>query len=158
PSSSRRSCAACGAGAERRHSRGRVGYAPRVAKKAEVLEVAGREVTITSPDKPYFPKAGHSKLDVVKYYLAVADGALRGVRGRPMAMKRFVDGAEGDFFFQKRAPEKRPEWVETVTLSFPSGRTAEEVVVRDAAQLAWYVNLGCIDLNRHRVRADTTTR
>jgi DNA ligase D-like protein (predicted polymerase) len=125
-----------------------------VAKKAEVLEVAGREVTITSPDKPYFPKAGFSKLDVVKYYLAVAAGALRGVRGRPMAMKRYVEGAEGDFFFQKRAPEKRPEWIETVTLSFPSGRTAEEVVLRDAAQLAWVVNLGCIDLNPHPVRAD----
>jgi len=124
------------------------------AKNAVVLEVAGREVTVTSPDKPYFPKAGHSKLDVVKYYLAVAEGALRGVRGRPMAMKRYVEGAEGDFFFQKRAPEKRPEWIETVTLSFPSGRTAEEVVVRDAAQLAWVVNLGCIDLNPHPVRAD----
>lgn len=125
-----------------------------MASKQEILQVAGREVTITSPDKPYFPRAGHSKLDVVRYYLAVADGAIRGVRGRPMAMKRYVDGAEGDFFFQKRAPEKRPEWIETATLAFPSGRTAEEVVVRDAAQLAWIVNLGCIDLNPHPVRAD----
>ncbi len=125
-----------------------------MASKKELLTIAGREVAISSPDKPYFPKAGHSKLDVVKYYVAIAEGALRGIRGRPMAMKRFVDGAEGDFFFQKRAPENRPEWTETVTLSFPSGRTAEEIVVRDAAQLAWIVNLGCIDLNPHPVRAD----
>jgi DNA ligase D-like protein (predicted polymerase) len=123
-------------------------------RKAETLVVAGREVTITNPDKPYFPRAGHTKLDVVRYYLAVADGALRGVSGRPMALKRYVNGAEGDFFFQKRAPESRPEWIETATLSFPSGLTADEVVVRDAAQLAWVVNLGCIDLNPHAVRAD----
>src|SRR5205823_1391994 len=90
----------------------------------------------------------------VRYALAVAEGALRGVAGRPMAMKRFVNGAEGEFFFQKRAPETRPEWIETVELSFPSGRTASEVVVRDAAQLAWVINLGCIDLNPHPVRAD----
>ena len=125
-----------------------------MASKTEILSIAGREVSISNPDKPYFPKAGHSKLDVVKYYVAVAEGALRGIRGRPMAMKRYVDGAEGEFFFQKRAPEKRPEWTETVTLAFPSGRTAEEIVVRDAAQLAWIVNLGCIDLNPHPVRAD----
>ncbi|HMC36122.1 MAG TPA: DNA polymerase domain-containing protein, partial [Myxococcales bacterium] len=87
-------------------------------------------------------------------YLAVADGAIRGVRGRPMALKRFVDGAEGEFFFQKRAPQQRPEWIETVELRFPSGRTATEVVVNDAAQLAWVINLGCIDLNPHPVRAD----
>jgi bifunctional non-homologous end joining protein LigD len=122
--------------------------------RKEVLEVAGLEVTITNPDKVFFPRTGHTKLDLVRYYLAVADGALRGVRGRPMALKRFVNGAEGEFFFQKRAPESRPEWVETVELSFPSGRTAEEIVVRDAAQLAWVVNLGCIDLNPHPVRAD----
>src|SRR5438034_5991268 len=121
--------------------------------REEVLDVSGREVTITNPDKVFFPRAGHTKLDLVRYYLAVADGALRGVSGRPMALKRFVNGAEGQFFFQKRAPESRPEWVETVVLSFPSGRTAEEVVVRDAAQLAWIVNLGCIDLNPHPVRA-----
>src|SRR5205823_10807125 len=90
----------------------------------------------------------------VRYALAVAEGALRGVAGRPMAMKRFVNGAEGEFFFQKRAPETRPEWIETVELSFPSGRTASEVVVRDAAQLAWVINLGCIDLNPHPVRSD----
>ena len=94
------------------------------------------------------------KIDLIEYYLAVADGALRGVAGRPMALKRYVNGAAGEFFFQKRAPESRPDWIEIVELSFPSGRTANEVVVRDAAQLAWVVNLGCIDLNPHPVRAD----
>src|SRR5437773_8752143 len=122
--------------------------------KEEVLEVAGREVKISNPDKLFFPKSGHTKLDLVRYYMAVAEGALRGVDGRPMALKRFVNGAEGEAFFQKRAPTSRPEWIETVELSFPSGRTAEEIVVRDAAQLAWIVNLGCIDLNPHPVRAD----
>src|SRR4029453_9751750 len=102
----------------------------------------------------YFPRTGHTKLDLIRYYLAVADGALRGVAERPMALKRFVNGAEGEFFFQKRAPEKRPDWVETVELKFPSGRSAHEIVVRDAAQLAWVVNLGCIDLNPHPVRAE----
>jgi DNA ligase D-like protein (predicted polymerase) len=125
-----------------------------MASRKEVLEVAGREVTITNPDKVFFPQAGVTKLDLVRYYLATADGALRGVAGRPMALKRFVNGAEGEAFFQKRAPASRPDWVETVELSFPSGRTAQEVVVRDAAQLAWVVNLGCIDLNPHPVRAD----
>ncbi len=119
----------------------------------EVLAVAGREVTVTNPDKVFFPRTGHTKLDLVRYYVSVSDGALRGVAGRPMALKRFVNGAEGEFFFQKRAPMSRPEWIETVVLSFPSGRTAEEIVVRDAAQLAWVVNLGCIDLNPHPVRA-----
>jgi bifunctional non-homologous end joining protein LigD len=125
-----------------------------MASRKEVLEVAGREVTVTNPDKVFFPRTGHTKLDLVRYYLAVAGGALRGVAGRPMALKRFVNGAEGEAFFQKRAPQSRPEWIETVELSFPSGRTAEEVVVRDAAQVAWVVNLGCIDLNPHPVRAD----
>src|ERR1700716_1199516 len=119
----------------------------------EVLEVAGREVTITNPGKVFFPGTGHTKLDLVRYYLAVADGAVRGVHGRPMVLKRFVNGAEGEVFFQKRAPSSRPEWTETVELSFPSGRTAEEIVVRDPAQLAWGVNLGCTDLNPHPVRA-----
>jgi bifunctional non-homologous end joining protein LigD len=123
-------------------------------RREELLEVAGREVTITNPDKVFFPKAGLTKLDLVRYYLAVSEGALRGVAGRPMALKRYPNGAEGDFFFQKRAPESRPEWVRTVELSFPSGRTANEIVVSDAAQLAWAVNLGCIDLNPHPVRAD----
>jgi len=122
--------------------------------RQETIRVAGRDVTITNPDKVYFPHAGYTKLDLVRYYLAVAEGALRGVAGRPMALKRFVDGAEGPFFFQKRAPVSRPDWIETVELSFPSGRTAEEIVVRDAAQLAWVVNLGCIDLNPHPIRAD----
>ena len=125
-----------------------------MASKQEVIEVDGREVTITNPDKVFFPRAGFTKLDLVRYYLAVAPGAIRGVAGRPMALKRFVHGAEGEFFFQKRAPETRPEWIEVVELSFPSGRTAHEIVVRDAAQLAWIVNLGCIDLNPHPVRAD----
>ena len=122
--------------------------------RKELLQVAGREVAISNPEKVFFPRAGYTKRDLVQYYLAVADGAVRGVRGRPMAMKRFVDGAEGEFFFQKRAPMQRPVWVDTVELSFPSGRTAVEVVVNDAAQLAWVVNLGCIDLNPHPVRAD----
>ncbi len=118
------------------------------------LELAGRTVTVSNPDKVYFPAAGHTKIELVEYYVAVADGALRGAGGRPMALKRFVNGADGEFFFQKRAPESRPDWIETVELSFPSGRTAHEVVVRDAAQLAWVVNLGCIDLNPHPVRAE----
>src|ERR671930_2570777 len=121
--------------------------------RKQVLEVAGREVTISNPDKVFFPRTGHTKLDLVRYYLAVADGALRGVDGRPMALKRCVNGAEGEAFFQKRAPTSRPPWIETVVLSFPSGRTAEEIVVNDAAQLAWLLNLGCIDLNPHPVRA-----
>ncbi|HXG39670.1 MAG TPA: non-homologous end-joining DNA ligase, partial [Candidatus Limnocylindrales bacterium] len=123
-------------------------------RKEERIEVAGREVAISNPDKVFFPRLGLTKLDLVQYYLAVADGALRGVANRPMALKRYVDGAEGEFFFQKRAPERRPDWIATVTLAFPSGRTADEVVVRDAAQLAWVVNLGCIDLHPHPVRAD----
>jgi DNA ligase D-like protein (predicted polymerase) len=123
------------------------------ATKDEVIEVAGRAVTITNPDKVFFPKTGYTKLDLVRYYVAVAEGALRGVGGRPMALKRFVNGAEGEAFFQKRAPTSRPEWIETVELAFPSGRTAEEIVLHDAAQLAWIINLGCIDLNPHPVRA-----
>ncbi|MGH2406484.1 MAG: DNA polymerase domain-containing protein, partial [Candidatus Limnocylindrales bacterium] len=123
-------------------------------ERREVLSIAGREVTVTNPDKVFFVEIGATKLDLVRYYLAVADGAIRGVAGRPMALKRFVNGAAGEAFFQKRAPESRPDWIETVELSFPSGRTAAEVVVRDAAQLAWVINLGCIDLNPHPVRAD----
>src|SRR2546425_1486416 len=124
------------------------------ASKEEFPQVAGREVKISNPDKLFFPKSGHTKLDLVRYYMAVAEGALRGVYGRPMALKRFVNGAEGEAFFQKRAPTSRPEWIETVELSFPSGRTAEEIVVTNAAQLAWIINLGCIDLNPHPVRAE----
>ena len=120
----------------------------------EVLRIAGRDVTITNPDKVFFAEAGVTKMDLVNYYMAVADGALRGVRGRPMALKRFVNGAAGEAFFQKRAPDNRPEWLRVATLSFPSGRTADEIVVDDAAGLAWIVNLGCLDLNPHPVRAD----
>src|SRR6266480_2588506 len=123
-------------------------------RKEERLELDGVEVTVSNPDKVFFPQAGHTKLDLVRYYVAVADGALRGVAGRPMALKRFVNGAEGEFFFQKRGPASRPDWVETVELSFPSGRTAQEIVVRDEAQLVWVINLGCIDLNPHPVRAE----
>jgi len=125
-----------------------------MATKFELLDVGGRQVKVTNPDKVYWAGPGFTKMDLVRYYLAVADGALRGARGRPMALKRFVDGAAGEFFFQKRAPDKRPEWIDTVSLSFPSGRTAEEVVLRDAASLAWVANLGCLDLNPHPVRAD----
>jgi DNA ligase D-like protein (predicted polymerase) len=125
-----------------------------MASKKEVLQIAGREVTVTNPQKVYFPAAGYTKLDLVLYYMAVAEGALRGIAGRPMAMKRYVDGIDEPPFFQKRAPTSRPDWTETVTLSFPSGRTADEIVVRDAAQLAWIANLGCVDLNPHPVRAD----
>jgi bifunctional non-homologous end joining protein LigD len=121
--------------------------------KAVVVEAAGREVTVTNPDKVYFPETGHTKLDLVRYYLSVADGALRGVAGRPMALKRFVNGAAGEAFFQKRAPDKRPEWIHTVELKFPSGRSASEIVVEHAAALAWVANLGCIDLNPHPIRA-----
>jgi DNA ligase D-like protein (predicted polymerase) len=119
-----------------------------------IFEIAGHEVPITNPDKVFFPKAGYTKLDLVKYYAAVAEGAIRGVAGRPMALKRYVNGADEEPFFQKRAPEKRPDWIDTVELFFPSGRTACEIVVNNAAQLLWIVNLGCIDLNPHPVRAD----
>ncbi|HEV7768267.1 MAG TPA: non-homologous end-joining DNA ligase [Thermoanaerobaculia bacterium] len=119
-----------------------------------VLEVAGREVVITNPGKVFFPAAGYTKLDLARYYAAVADGALRGIAARPIVLKRYVNGADKEPFFQKRAPEQHPDWIETVELSFPSGRTASEIVVRNAAQLLWIVNLGCIDLNPHPVRAD----
>src|SRR2546425_6862135 len=119
-----------------------------------VLEAAGREVVITNPDKVFFPQAGHTKLDLARYYAAIAGGALRGIAARPIVLKRYVNGADHEPFFQKRAPKIHPEWVETVELRFPSGRTAREIVVRDAAQLLWIVNLGCIDLNPHPVRAD----
>jgi DNA ligase D-like protein (predicted polymerase) len=122
-------------------------------QRKELMEVAGREVAISNPDKIFFSGLELTKFDLVRYYLSVADGALRGVGGRPMALKRYVNGAEGEFFFQKRAPSSRPEWIETVELKFPSGRTAHEIVVTDAAQLAWIVNLGCIDLNPHPVLA-----
>jgi bifunctional non-homologous end joining protein LigD len=120
-----------------------------------ILTLDGREVRISNPDKPYFSRdVKLSKLDVVRYYLSVAGGAVDGIRDRPSMLKRFVDGAEKPPFYQKRAPENRPEWLRTVTLSFPSGRTAEEVVVDDAAGLAWIVNLGCIELHPHAVRTN----
>jgi DNA ligase D-like protein (predicted polymerase) len=122
--------------------------------KKETIEVSGRQVVISNSDKVYFPVAGFTKRDLINYYLAVAEGALRGAGGRPMALKRFVNGADGEYFFQKRAPESRPEWIRTVELSFPSGRTADEVVIDDAAGLLWVANLGCLDLNPHPVRAD----
>jgi bifunctional non-homologous end joining protein LigD len=128
-----------------------------MAKKdtAKVLSIDGREVRISNPDKSYFSRdVKLSKLDVVQYYLAVASGAVAGIRDRPSMLKRFVDGAEKPPFYQKRAPDNRPEWLRTVTLSFPSGRTAEEVVVDDAAGLAWIVNLGCIELHPHAVRTN----
>jgi bifunctional non-homologous end joining protein LigD len=123
-------------------------------RDAVTLSVAGRDVRITHPDKPYFSRdVTLSKLDLVHYYLSVADGALAGIRDRPVTLKRFVDGAEAAPFYQKRAPAGRPSWLRTVTLAFPSGRTAEEIVVDDAAGLAWLVNLGCIELHPHAVRA-----
>jgi bifunctional non-homologous end joining protein LigD len=121
---------------------------------AEVLSIQGREVRVTHPDKLYFSKQTKlSKLDLVRYYMSVAPGALAGIGDRPIVLKRFVDGAQGPAFYQKRAPNKRPEWLRTVTLSFPSGRKTEEVVVDDAAGLAWIVNLGCIELHPHPVRS-----
>jgi bifunctional non-homologous end joining protein LigD len=129
-----------------------------MADRKETIVVAGRSVTVSNPDKVYFPHTGHTKMDLVRYYLKVAEGALTGVRDRPMVLKRFVHGADQDAFFQKRAPSNTPDWLETVVLSFPSGRTAEEIVVNDAAGLAWVVNLGCIDLNPHPIRADDLDR
>jgi len=121
---------------------------------AELLSIDGREVRISHPDKLYFSKQIQvSKLDLVRYYLSVAPGALNGIEDRPIVLKRFVNGAEGEAFYQKRAPADLPAWMRTVTLSFPSGRTAEEVVVDDAAGLAWIVNLGCIELHPHPVRS-----
>ena len=120
-----------------------------------ILTIDGREVRISNPDKPYFSRdVKLSKLDVVRYYLSVAGGAVSGIYDRPSMLKRFVDGAEKPPFYQKRAPENRPDWLRTVTLSFPSGRTAEEVVVDNAAGLAWIVNLGCIELHPHAVRTN----
>jgi DNA ligase D-like protein (predicted polymerase) len=124
-----------------------------------LLEIAGREVRISSPNKLYFSREKRiTKLAVVQYYLAVAEGALAGIRDRPIVLKRFVDGAEGEAFYQKRAPQGRPDWLRTVTLAFPSGRTAEEVVVDDAAGLAWIVNLGCLELHPHAVRTGALER
>jgi DNA ligase D-like protein (predicted polymerase) len=120
----------------------------------EVLTIAGREVPISNPRKVLFPQAGHTKLDLVRYYLSVSDGALRAAGGRPNVLVRYPNGTDGEFFYQKRAPKSRPEWIEVVALSFPSGRTAEEIVPRDAAALAWMANLACLELHPHPVRAE----
>jgi len=120
----------------------------------ELLSIEGREVRVTHPDKPYFSRQTKlSKLDILRYYLLIAPGALAGIRDRPLVLKRFVNGAEGEAFYQKRAPSKRPPWLRTITLAFPSGRTAEELVVDNTAGLAWVVNLGCIELHPHPVRS-----
>src|SRR5688500_4022322 len=120
----------------------------------ETLVVSGREVVISNPAKVLFPEAGYTKLDLVRYYLGVADGALRGAGGRPNVLVRYPNGIGDEFFYQKRAPQSRPEWIEVVALTFPSGRIAEEVVPRDAAALAWMANLACLELHPHPVRAD----
>ena len=125
-----------------------------MAQQSVDLEVGGHTVKVTNPEKVFFPDAGHTKLDLVRYYMAVAPGALRGVMRRPMVLKRFTGGATGDPFFQKRAPASRPPWIETALITFPSGRSADLVVCDEAADLAWVVNLGCIDLNPWPVRAD----
>jgi len=120
----------------------------------EVLNIAGQEVSISNPSKVLFPQAGYTKLDVVRYYVSVADGALRGAGGRPNVLVRYPNGIDGEYFYQKRAPQSRPEWIDVVSLHFPSGRTAEEIVPRDAAALAWMANLACLELHPHPVRAD----
>ncbi|HTM34877.1 MAG TPA: non-homologous end-joining DNA ligase [Vicinamibacterales bacterium] len=121
--------------------------------EAEVLTIDGHEISISNPDKVLFPRAGHTKRDLVRYYLAVADGALRGAGGRPNVLVRYPNGIEGEFFYQKRVPAARPSWLDAVTLSFPSGRTAEEIVPREPAALAWMANLACLELHPHPVRA-----
>jgi DNA ligase D-like protein (predicted polymerase) len=123
-------------------------------KDQELLTIDGREVAISNPEKVLFPEAGYTKLDVVRYYLAVAAGALRGSGGRPNVLVRYPNGIDGEFFYQKRAPASRPEWIDVVELRFPSGRTATEIVPRDAATLAWMANLACLELHPHPVRAD----
>ena len=120
----------------------------------EVLSIEGREVSISNPQKILFPASGYTKLDLVRYFLAVQEGALRGAGGRPNVLVRYPNGIAGDFFFQKRAPESRPAWIEVVSLRFPSGNSADEVVPRDAAALVWMANLACIELHPHPVRAD----
>jgi DNA ligase D-like protein (predicted polymerase) len=138
--------------ARRREHRGILGSVSK--REQDVIVVAGREVAVSNPHKVLFPDAGYTKLDLVRYYLAVAEGALRGSGGRPHVLVRYPNGIDGEFFYQKRAPESRPPWVEVVSLNFPSGRTAEEVVPRDAAALAWMANLACLELHPHPVRAD----
>jgi bifunctional non-homologous end joining protein LigD len=125
-----------------------------MADVRDTLLIDGRKVSVSNPAKVLFPKPGHTKLDLVKYYLSVAEGALRGAGGRPNMLVRFPNGVDGEFFYQKRAPDSRPDWIEVVELKFPSGRSAAEVVPRDAAALAWMANLGCLELHPHPVRAE----
>ena len=120
----------------------------------EIISAAGQEVPITNPNKVLFPEAGHTKLDLARYYMSVATGALRAAGGRPNVLVRYPNGIKGEFFYQKRAPQSRPSWIEVVALRFPSGRTAEEMVPRDAAALAWMANLACLELHPHPVRAE----
>src|SRR4029078_12278077 len=120
----------------------------------ELLTVAGREVAISNPRKVLFPQAGYTKLDLARYYVAVSQGAMQGAGGRPNVLVRYPDGIGGEFFFQKRAPRSRPSWVEVVSVRFPSGRSAEEIVPRDAAALVWMANLACLELHPHPVRAE----
>jgi len=121
---------------------------------AETVSVGGREIAISNPDKVLFPRAGYTKRDLVSYYLSVADGALRAAGNRPNVLVRYPNGIDGEFFFQKRAPVSRPSWIEVVSLQFPSGRTADELVPREPAALAWMANLACLELHPHPVRAD----
>jgi len=127
-----------------------------VAGEAEVLEVEGREIKVTNPGKVFFPRVGVTKLDVVRYFVSVAEGALIGARDRPTTLHRFPDGVNGESFYQKRVPKHRPEWIRTVTIRFPSGRSADELVVADAAHLAWMATLGCLEINPWPVRSDDT--
>src|SRR5438552_16651520 len=126
----------------------------RTSAEPEPIVVAGHEIAVSNPGKVLFPKPKYTKLDLVRYYLAVAEAALRGAGGRPNVLVRYPNGITGEFFYQKRAPEARPAWIEVVTLRFPSGRTAEEVAPRDAAALAWLANLACLELHPHPVRTD----
>jgi bifunctional non-homologous end joining protein LigD len=123
-------------------------------KERELLVAGGREIPVSNPRKVLFPQPGYTKLDLVHYYLAVSEGALRGAGGRPNVLVRYPNGIDGEFFYQKRAPQSRPPWIEVVALRFPSGRNAEEVVPRDAAALAWMANLACLELHPHPVRAE----
>jgi DNA ligase D-like protein (predicted polymerase) len=124
------------------------------SREREVLVIGEREVSISTPGKVLFPQAGHTKLDLANYYVAVAEGALRGAGGRPNVLVRYPDGVGGEFFYQKRAPQSRPPWIDVVALRFPSGRTAEEIVPREPAALAWMANLACLELHPHPVRAE----
>src|SRR5579863_2119982 len=123
-------------------------------REAVLIRVADRELAVSHPDKVLFPQLRHTKLDLVRYYLAVADGALRAAGGRPNMLVRYPNGIEGEHFYQKRAPSSRPPWIEVAEIRFPSGRTAQEVVPRDAAALAWFANLACLELHPHPVRAE----